>query len=265
MRFSRLSSMLLAAPALAGCTGLFDIPDEPRLVSAPEESMPGSDGQPSPMDDSMPPPAGALVERPSDETTAMAPPLNAVGTAANAGRNIEDGRRDAGATLEAGAAAADASPLTPPVASGCTEPELLGPNGRCFVLTTTLLSWDDARDECRARGPGWDLASIPSDAVNQFMGELGAGEAWIGASDDDTEGLWVWVGDGTPFWRGDGLTGSAIGSAFENWNSDEPNGRNNSACARLVFTANAAPNPLPAWADLECFELLRSVCDGPAL
>jgi hypothetical protein len=109
------------------------------------------------------------------------------------------------------------------------------------------------------------LASIRDDAVNQFMVALGAEEAWIGASDADTEGLWLWVGDGTPWWRGNGATGSAIGAAYENWNSDEPNGGNNSDCARLVFTTNAAPNPPPAWADLECFELLRSVCDGPPL
>lgn len=257
--------MVAAALALAGCTGLFDIPDDPRLVSAPDESMPGSGGAPSPMDDSTPPAAADTAERPSGEAPIPSPSLNAAGTEDNAGRNVEDERSDAGGALDAGAAAPDASPVVPPPANGCTEPERLGPNGRCFVVTTALLSWDDARAECRARGPGWDLASIPDGAVNQFMGELGAGEAWIGASDDDTEGLWLWVSDGTPFWRGDGLTGSAVDSAFENWNSDEPNGRNNSACARLVFSANAAPNPLPAWADLECFELLRSVCDGPAL
>jgi hypothetical protein len=148
---------------------------------------------------------------------------------------------------------------------GCTEPEIVGPNGRCFVVTSTPLSWSDARLECQSRGPGWDLASIRDDAVNQFMGALNAGEAWIGASDAQNEGIWVWVGDGTPFWRGSGAAGSAVPAAYENWNSDEPNGGANSDCSRLVFTTIAAPNPPPAWADLECFELRRSVCDGPPL
>jgi hypothetical protein len=248
--------------SLAGCTGLVDIPDNPRLVVPPDSSMPVIRTEPARGDD----PAPGSVSSPTEPAPEAAPPVSpALNANDTSDRNIEDERSDAGAPAFDAGIPLPNEPTVPPPGTLCPEPESLGPNGRCFVVTATLLSWADARLECRSRGPGWDLASIRDDAVNQFMGELGAGEAWVGASDADTEGLWLWVGDGTPFWRGDGATGSAIGAAYENWNSDEPNGRNNSACARLVFTANAAPNPAPAWADLECFELLRSVCDGPPL
>jgi hypothetical protein len=245
------------AVLLMGCTGLFDIPDDPRWVP-PDASMPIIRAEPTPVDDATPGPVGAPTPRESEGAREAAPlPSPALSTNDTTGRNMENERSDAGAP------APDAGAPLP--ATGCREPESLGPNGRCFLVTSTRLSWSDARLECLSRGPGWDLASIRDDAVNQFMGDLGAEEAWIGASDADTEGLWLWVGDGTPLWRGNGATGSAVGGAYENWNSDEPNGGNNSACARLVFTTNAAPNPPPAWADLECFELLRSVCEGPPL
>jgi hypothetical protein len=266
LRASGIDSVLatLSLASLAGCTGLFDIPDDPRLVSAPDASMPGIRVEPPPLDGSLPPTTSTPAE-PSSEVTPP-PPLDTVMTGDTPGRNIEDERSDAGApSADAAVPPPDASPVPPPPTPACAEPAVLGPNGRCFALTSTLLSWADARQECQSRGPGWDLASIQDGAVNEFMGDLQAGEAWIGASDADEEGLWVWVSDGTPFWDGDGTTGNAVGSAFENWNSNEPNGRNNSACARLVFTTNDAPNPPPAWADLECFELLPSVCDGPQL
>jgi hypothetical protein len=243
--------------SLAGCTGLSDIPDNPRLVAPPDDSMPVIRTEPTPS----PGPVSSPAEGDPEATPLPSPAPDDDDTA---GRNIEDERSDAGARApDAGVPAPDEPPVPP--ATGCPEPTSSGPNGRCFVVTSTLLSWADARLECQSRGPGWDLASIRDDAVNQFMGELGAGEAWIGASDADTEGLWLWVDDGTPFWSGNGATGAAVGAAYENWNSDEPNGAGTSACARLVFTTNAAPNPPPAWADLECFELLRSVCDGPPL
>jgi hypothetical protein len=241
---------------------LFDIPDNPRLVASPDASMPVIGPEPDPVNESMPGPTSGPTEPLPNIEGPGTPPLEGLDAGDTDGRNIEDGRSDAGAVdLDGGAPIDDVPPPSP----ACIEPEVLGPNGRCFMVTSTLLSWADARLACQARRAGWDLASIRDDAVNQFMNDLGAGEAWIGASDADDEGRWVWVDDGTPFWNGNGDTGSAIDSAYENWNSDEPNGNNNSACARLVGNANAAPNPAPAWADLECFELRRSVCNGPPL
>jgi hypothetical protein len=142
--------------------------------------------------------------------------------------------------------------------------ESAGPDGRCYVIVDTLLSWVDARSSCLARGAGWDLAAVRSDAVALVMADLVVTQAWIGASDADEEGTWLWVNEGVPFWSGTGTTGNVLNGEYENWNSDEPNGRGASDCARLFRPASAPLSSIPTWADLECFELLPAVCEGPA-
>jgi hypothetical protein len=129
----------------------------------------------------------------------------------------------------------------------------------------TLLSWEDARLSCRAHAEGWDLAAIRSEATNRFLAEVAPAQAWVGGSDAEDEGTWLWVNEADAFWSGNGLTGSVLNGAFENWNTDEPNGAGNSDCARLVTAPGGVPSALPTWADLECFELRGSVCEGPAL
>jgi hypothetical protein len=100
------------------------------------------------------------------------------------------------------------------------------------------------------------LASILSADENTFVASLAGAEAWIGASDAQTEATWLWVRDGQPFWRGT-ATGAALNGAYTNWNPSEPNGGSNSNCARIV------PELSNTWADLECEMLRPAVCQGP--
>lgn len=152
---------------------------------------------------------------------------------------------DAGSTIE---------PQAPDVCGGLA---VLGPNDRCFAVQNELLAWPDARLACQARGAEWDLASIRSDEVSLFVAELTAEELWIGASDLEVEGTWLWVDDGSNFWLGDAEDGQAQDGFYVNWNSSEPNGRGNSGCARTV------PNSEAAWADLECEFERAALCQGP--
>jgi hypothetical protein len=133
---------------------------------------------------------------------------------------------------------------------------VLGPDSRCYATLLTPLTWLDARESCRAIGAGWQLASIRSDEVNQFLTALLGSETWIGASDANVEGTWFWIDDETVFWTGD-ETGSPVNGAFANWAGTEPNGGEDSDCARLV------PDNSGEWADLECEELRSAVCAGP--
>jgi hypothetical protein len=154
-------------------------------------------------------------------------------------------------------------PVVPPENSdatdngGCATGQSLGPNARCFVLQSALLSWSDARTSCRALGQGWDLASIRSAEVDQFLAGLLTTEAWIGATDAALESTWTWVDDGSAFWTGNSPDGTAVGGAYANWNSTEPNGGVNTNCARIV------PAVGNTWADLECGSLLGALCQGP--
>jgi lectin-like protein len=146
----------------------------------------------------------------------------------------------------------------------CAAPGLTGPNGNCYLMLATPRSWSDARSGCLALGQGWDLASIRSGSINSFLSDALSFEVWIGGSDAATEGTWIWVIDGSPFWSGDGATGAAVAGAFNSWNTSEPNGATNSDCARLLPGSLVAPGAQAIWADLECGQLRGSVCERPA-
>jgi len=259
------------ASGLGGCADLLDIPSHPRLA----EGLPAAPGQlepgavPSP-DEAREPAAGSqdgdslggelgLDGRVGQQESLLPPVLNTVG-ASDSESGAASGERP-----DAGAAAADAAPVAvePSPAIPCADVGSVGPSDRCYVPVSTSLSWTDARANCLARGDGWDLAAIRDEASNEFLTRLVPVETWFGASDAESEGIWTWVSDGTPFWSGNGLEGSALNDAFENWNADEPNGAGNSDCARLVRLGNAPPDSPYTWGDRECFEPRGSVCEGP--
>lgn len=275
--------LLACLMAGAGCADLLEIPDSPRLVEGSPDVAP----LPAPGGRA---PASVAPERAEDERAEDDPFEDEPAASGGVGGLASSGAPPPAATALApipsapspsagGAAPADAgvpppdvppppdappSDAAPEPLGGCVPPESEGPTGDCYILFAATRSWSDAREVCLARGPGWDLATVRSAGENQFLSELGGDEAWIGASDADDEGTWLWVDDGEPFWRGNG-TGRALDGAFENWNSDEPNGAGNSDCARLVSTARVLTDVGPTWADLECFELLPFICEGPPL
>jgi hypothetical protein len=272
----RLPTALVVACCLHGCSSLLDIPSDPRLVddSAAEagesEASIGAgaaDAPSSPPPGSLPSPRGNVDSEVTGEADSLELPTSpsAPSSSGDVGASGPQGS-DAGTPLPGPVLESEDPPpeSEDPPPAGCAVSETLGPDGACYTVVEALESWQDARSNCRARGAGWDLASIRSDAINQLMVQMLSGEAWIGGSDAASEGIWRWVDDGAAFWLGNGATGRALNGAYENWNTDEPNGGGNSACVRLVTTALAAPHAAPAWADLECFELLRSVCKGPA-
>jgi hypothetical protein len=154
----------------------------------------------------------------------------------------------------------DPPPPEPPLVA-CADGETLGPRGTCYFAVGRRMSWGNARENCRARGRGWDLGSIRSAADNRVVGEIIRDPVWLGASDGGSEGVWSWVIDDRSFWRGT-ERGSRINQAFEAWNSDEPNGGATSDCARAVPRDPPRADG-PTWADFECEEQLGSLCEGP--
>ena len=247
--------------SLAACAGLLDLPDEPYLAEPepPEDSAPDGDEPRLPVDtggDPRPSQGGGgsnsgfevgmnNVQRdPAVPTTTpgegSAPPLQVA---------------DAGADTPP---EANAPPDAAAPASRCPTEATLGPNDRCYATVASVLVWARARAECQSIGVGWDLASIHDAATNDLVATLMPDEAWLGGSDAAFEGNWLWVSDNAPFWTGTGDTGAPVGGAFENWNSDEPNGGGPSDCMRLVAG-------LGTWADLQCTFERPAVCEGPAL
>ena len=247
-----LCACLLAASgaglALASCANVLGIPSDPRIADEPadpsSETRDVNPGNPAADPVSTPPPT-APDSSEQTEPNILAPPSNTDGE--QPGR--EPVLTDAGPTPEPGDAAS--------LQGECAALQSQGPNGNCFAVLAALQTWADARQSCRAIGAGWDLASIRSAAVDQFISNLISDETWIAASDEDQEGRWVWLDDGTAFWDIDSDAG-ALNGEYAHWNSTEPNGGVTTNCARIV------PRVGNAWADLPCDSTVAALCEGPA-
>jgi len=86
-------------------------------------------------------------------------------------------------------------------------------NGHEYLLIQAdRRSWNGAKRDCESRG-GY-LVTIHSQEENDFVRNLvesaGFSSAWIGFTDELTEGGWIWV------------TGEAV--TYTNWEEGEPNG-----------------------------------------
>jgi hypothetical protein len=99
---------------------------------------------------------------------------------------------------------------------------------------------------------------VRSAADTAFLADAMTFEAWIGATDADDEGTWIWIADGQTFWVGNGTTGAPVAGAYTNWNATEPNGSNTTNCARAL-PPSFAPNAI--WADLACSSLRGAICE----
>ncbi|KAM8881161.1 type-2 ice-structuring protein-like [Synchiropus picturatus] len=109
--------------------------------------------------------------------------------------------------------------------------------GRCYLYVTTQMSW--ARAEKHCQDLGGNLASIHSILDYHEIERVialtyhGSGTAWVGASDAQQEGFWLWS-DGTPF-------------HYTNWCPGKPSAHNTyQNCAEMQFPGNKC------WSDTPC-------------
>lgn len=148
----------------------------------------------------------------------------------------------------------------------CSNGEVQGANGNCYhayAPSGAEVSWASARAACESRGSGWDLATIRTPADQDFIEGLldstfPTAQLWIGGSDQETEGAWIWVSDATQFWSGN-HSGTEVDGRFTNWKSDQPTGGTSQNCARVLPEDG---NWL--WADESCDQEFGFVCEGPS-
>jgi hypothetical protein len=111
-------------------------------------------------------------------------------------------------------------------------------------------SWASARSRCQAQG--MDLVRIDSAAENDFVRSNIDGDWWIGASDQATEGAWVWAIGGSQFWSGK-ANGTSVGGLFSRWDGGQPNDLGGEDCAQMRSDGD--------WSDDACSDGEEYVCE----
>lgn len=127
-------------------------------------------------------------------------------------------------------------------------------NGHLYKFISGSINAINARTSASnqtAYGATGYLATITSQAENDFVAARLQGDGWIGGSDEETEGVWKWVTGpeaGTIFWNG-ASGGSAPSGQYANWSSGEPNdwlnGNPGEDCIQFYITSTK-------WNDLNC-------------
>ncbi len=127
-------------------------------------------------------------------------------------------------------------------------------NGHLYKFISGSITATNARTSATSQtayGTTGYLATITSQAENDFVAARLQGDGWIGGSDEGTEGVWKWVTgpeSGTTFWNG-ASGGSAPVGQYANWSSGEPNdwlnGSPGEDCIQFYITSTK-------WNDLNC-------------
>ena len=108
---------------------------------------------------------------------------------------------------------------------GCTAGEMYDSVFYCLVSTDA--TFQEAQIDCANRPENASLVTIDNADINNFITYFagGRGSVWIGATDQETEGLWKWP-------NGDTLD-------FTSWRSGQPNNYGGSQnCAALNYRSN---------------------------
>jgi hypothetical protein len=121
--------------------------------------------------------------------------------------------------------------------------------GSRYLICGTLRQWTEARTLCE--GYGYALVTVDDAVEDQWIaGQMDNQDldvAWLGASDGQTEGVFVWV-DGAPV-------------AYAGWREEEPNDKGTGGadggadCAARIIGGDAG------WADRSCADEYGFICE----
>ncbi|XP_033992153.1 C-type lectin domain family 17, member A-like [Trematomus bernacchii] len=116
----------------------------------------------------------------------------------------------------------------------------------CYNLSTEKASWEQSRDNCRARGA--HLVTVDSNKKQEFITRMIKEDTWIGLSDREEEGTWTWV-DGSPL----NLT---------LWEEAQPD--NGEGDRKIGEEDCVNINPSTWWKDRSCRNHLPWICEKEA-
>ena len=149
-----------------------------------------------------------------------------------------DGHADAQQGHPDGKIYRDAGIDAPRVCVGGT-PAQLAPDGSCFGLITTKMTYVQARAACAALASGGHLAYLKTAELDTAAEDfIGAVDTWIGGNDMAVEMSFVWD-DNTPF-------------SFTNWHTGEPNNGGTGATYQEDCVIIAGSRVGKQWDDRPC-------------
>ena len=130
----------------------------------------------------------------------------------------------------------------------------IGHGTSCYKLVTPSKTWENAKKECEKRHAR--LVKVESREENDFIKtELlptEYGNYWIGLSESDNEGDWMWT-DGTQL-DSDG---------YKNWRYLQPKkNQHNNDCA-VIRIIKWHPDHYGKWHDRPCLEKEKYICKKP--
>lgn len=114
----------------------------------------------------------------------------------------------------------------------------------CYKLSTTSVQWEEAADECSKIGAY--LVEVNSIEENQYIAKtfLKKGTiVWLGGSDLDSEGQWVWKKSKYPL-------------GYQGWQKSEPNGGVLENCLHIYEF-----NQDGVWNDINCARYMPYLCE----
>ncbi|XP_058863058.1 C-type lectin domain family 17, member A-like isoform X2 [Acipenser ruthenus] len=117
-------------------------------------------------------------------------------------------------------------------------------SGSCYYFSKQTKNWMESKDECERKASHLIIIK-DQDQLDFVFGQMKGNNFWIGLSDKDIEGNWIWV------------DGSNVTIPF--WSSGEPNNANtNEDCVEVL------PNQA-TWNDISCDQLKHFVCEKKAV
>jgi len=130
----------------------------------------------------------------------------------------------------------------PPVSAApvCTAAGEFTSLGSCYLLSDSVSTWQAARELCQAWGG--DLVEIGSAEENATLRERSDDDAWLGATDQDSEGIFRWAGGGT--------------LDYTAWAAGQPDNYLGENCVELRALDDA-------WNDVPCTSDKRALCERP--
>jgi hypothetical protein len=120
--------------------------------------------------------------------------------------------------------------------TGC---DLRASGGAAYLICrTATLSWPEAVAACKARGA--EMVTVSSAEENAYLTGLGVENTWLGFTDAETEGTYVWA--------------SGVKSGYLNWGMAQPDDAGASEdCAQFLADGT--------WNDNNCTAKLGYVCE----